>query len=540
MTKEGDRYHALLHDDPDRARLLFRYLGGDEWREYRAILKVFAGTFFAEFTPEEVAGRVAVAGLDPEVIKDRLESLRRWGNLTVSSSVGSPTSLEDYYRRRHRYLITRVGQEVNDLVERVLEGAAEIGDVHASRLRRLHRALNELIDYVESGAGQTVGDDAAAAARSVFDHHEQFANELTQFFAQLNHWQTRYDLEAEEVQFFAGVLVNYVSEQLSEIERMVRPIARALKRLRPHVEALLPALRSGLAARVEQAGLDDHVAVRRARGTEPADWDHLAAWFIAADGRPARLDQLTGQALAAVRTLTANVSRLSRLGLGAVSRRADFVRLAGFFDRATTADEAHRIAASAFGLGSCRRLGTLAADADDPVPISTPWKGAPRAVVPVSLRERGEIHQRGNTTPIRDRRRERRVIEDRRKSELESRKIGAAELLASAGEDGSIDGATLSMPAFVLLRDLIGRSASRRRPGEDVRVTSDAGVVCEVQHIKPGSTTIMCQEGRLVLQELAVTVTAFDGRAERRSRAPATLTRTSPNPPVEWPNVVVR
>ena len=79
------------------ARTLFRYLGGEEWREYRAILAVFAGTFFAEFTPEEIATALDGTGVDPAVVPDRLERLRQWGNLTVSSSIGNPTSLDDYY-----------------------------------------------------------------------------------------------------------------------------------------------------------------------------------------------------------------------------------------------------------------------------------------------------------------------------------------------------------------------------------------------------------------------------------------------------------
>ena len=530
MNADAEGQVASLGDDSDRARQLFRYLGGEEWREYRAILKIFSGTYFAEFTPREVAARIAAVEVDPDVIEDRLESLRRWGNLAVSSSVGNPTSLEDYYRRRNRYLITRAGQEVYDLVERVLAGAAEIGDVHANRLRQLHRALTDLVELTESDYEHADNSDLVAAVRSVFDLHEQFANELTQFFAQLNQWQSRYDLEAEEVQFFAGVLVNYVSEQLTEIERMVRPIARTLECLRPHVQGLLPALRSGLAARVEDAGLEEYVAVRRARGTDRADWEHLAAWFVAAGGRPARLDQLSGQALAAVRTLTANVSRLSRMGLGAVSRQADFVRLAGFFDRAQTVDEAHRIAASAFGLGACRRLGNLSTDVDDPVAGNTPWKDAPRAVVPVSLRERGEISQRGNTTPIRDRSKERHFIEGRRANERESKIIAAAELLASAGEDGSINGALLSVPAFVLLRDLIGRSGYRRKHGDGLRVATDAGVRCELRRVKSENTAIQCPEGRLVLRELTVKVTAIDATMEPRKTRQATSAQALGSP----------
>lgn len=214
--------------DPASARQLFRYLGGEEWAEYRAILRVFAGTFFADFSPEEVASEVALAGVDPSVVPDRLESLYRWGNLTVSSSVGNPASLDDYYRKRNRYLITRAGQEVFEFVEQMLERVDEIGDVQAGRLRDLNRALIALGRHGDAGFDRVSGQELGDAVRSVFDLHERFTDELTRFFAELNQWQSRYDLDADEVHFFASVLVDYVSEQLTEIERMTRPIARSL------------------------------------------------------------------------------------------------------------------------------------------------------------------------------------------------------------------------------------------------------------------------------------------------------------------------
>lgn len=496
-------------DDPAQARSLFRYLGGDEWQEYRAILEVFAGTFFAEFTPEEVAAAAAESGVDPAVVPDRLESLRRWGNLTVSSSIGNPSSLDDYYRRRNRYLITRSGQEVFELVERVLAKADEIGDVQAGRLRDLHRALTELGELADTGFDRVGGDDLAAAVRAVFDLHERFTTELTQFFAELNLWQSRYDLDADEVQFFAGVLVNYVAEQLTEIERMTRPIARSLERVRPHLPDLLAALRSGLAGRVEEAGLAERVAVRRLAGTRTDDWDHLAAWFAAAPGRASRLDQHTRQAVAAVRTLTANVTRLSRAGLGAASRRADFVRLAGFFDRSATIGEAHEIAAAAFGLGSCRHLGMLSKDADDPAPTVTPWRDAPRADVPVSLRERGDISQRGGSTPVHDRRKARELMSRRRELDRVARETVAAELLSRAGDGGRIDGAHMSVASFAMLRDLISRSGLRAgRNG--FRTATETGVRCGVRRVDGARTVVECPHGRLTMHDLVVTVTAAD------------------------------
>jgi len=491
--------------DLEQARLLFRYLGGEEWQEYRAILRVFADTFFAEFTPEDVAERTLI---HVDTARDRLESLRRWGNLTVSSSVGNPTSLDDYYRRRHRYLITRAGQEVFDLVERMLAAVDEIGDVQTARLRDLHRALETVLEHLASP--EDMAPDAPSiltdAVRTVFDIHDRFTTELTQFFVQLNEWQNRYDLTPEEVHVFASVLVDYVSEQLTEIERVAGPIGRSIERLLARLDELLPALKSGLAARIDEAGLSDAMAVRRLKGANGQDWHHLAAWFVRTPGRPSRLDQHTRQALAAVRTLTTNVSRLARLGTAMSSRRSDFVRLAGFFDSAAAVEQAHMIAAAAFGLGSCRRLGTLSSDSDDPEPTVTPWRDAPRASVPLSLRERGDTSARGSASPVRDRSRELELLRRRRELQRVARERTAAELLSCTDGTGRVDGARLSQECFVMLRDLIGRSSHGARPGVPARHAAEAGVQCEVRRVPGARTTVESPEGSLTMHGLVVTI----------------------------------
>lgn len=496
--------------DAARARRLFRYLGGEEWQDYRVIVGVFAGTFFTEFTPDDVAAEPSVlaAGVDPAVVPDRLESLRRWGNLTVSSSVGNPSSLDDYYRRRNRYLITRAGQEVYDLTERVLSRIDEVADVQAGRLRDLHRALSELGDHGDTGFEHMDSEVLADLVRATFDAHERFTTELTRFFAELNLWQSRYDLDAEEVQYFAEVLVTYVSEQLREIERMVRPISASLERILPRLASLLPALQGGLATRVDDAGLAHTVSVRRLPGTTAEDWERLAAWFASRLGRASRLDQLTRQAVAAVRTLTANVTRLSRVGLGAVSRRADFVRLASFFDQAASDDEAHEIAAAAFGLGSCRRLDMLSGDADDPAPTGTPWRDAPRALVPVPLRIRGDTGQRGRATPIRDRGRERDLLRRRREMDRISREAAASGLLACAGDDGRLGGSSMSVASFSMLRDLVGRCTFGTGVGAGVRSATLHGVRCEVRRADGEETVIDCPDGLFVMRDMVVTVSA--------------------------------
>ena len=83
------------------------------------------------------------AGTLPAV---RLESLRNWGNLEVSASVGAVSTVADYYKRRNRYLITRVGQEVHELVENVL---AQVDDVRDAKVPSFE---HDGFDLYETGA----------------------------------------------------------------------------------------------------------------------------------------------------------------------------------------------------------------------------------------------------------------------------------------------------------------------------------------------------------------------------------------------------
>ena len=524
---------ASSEPDAQRVRHLFRYLGGEEWAEYRAILAVFADTFFTEFSPEEVQARLVGVRLSAEVVRDRLDSLRRWGNLTVSTDAGNPTSLEDYNRRRHRYLITPAGQQVFDLTERMLASIDEVADPQAGRLSDLRGHLQLLADHARNGYRDLGIEDTTAAVRAVFDIHERFAEELTGFFRQLAQWQSRYDLNADEVQLLAGVIVGYVSEQLAQIERLQQSISRCLEQIMPHLDALLPSIDAGLAKRVDEAGLADMFSARRLRGSERDDWYLLSRWFSDAPARPSRLSQLTDQALAAVRTLTSNLSRLSRLGTATTSRRADFLRLAAFFEAATTPHEAHDVASAALGLGSCRHAGTLAADADDPAPTTTPWASAPRAQVPISLRERGERAQRGNTTPLRDRSSEHRIIRERLDRERVERHGTARELLSGADAAGRIDGVSLSAAAFGLLRELIGLCGHQAAGSTGVRVAESAGVCCELRRDEDACTTVSCPEGRLRLHGLTISVADTSGGGRASESALAAVPATTAAEPTE-------
>lgn len=485
---------------------VFSYVTAPESADYRAILGVFAGTFFAELTPAEVVSRLEDTGiaLPGDVVASRLDSLRGWGNLEVSASVGQVGTVADYYRRRNRYLITRLGQEVYDLVEGVLGEVDDVRDVSLGRLDALASALAALL---ELDAATEDPARLADAVRAVFDPHRAFSAEITQFFAAINEWQSRFDLDETEFAFFSEVLVGYVGERLEALERKARPIGALLAAVAPRVPTLLERARDGLAARVAGAGLTG-LRVHSGVGSSSADWDNLAAWFRGRSGTASRVSTLSRDAVNAVRTLTQNLTRLSRSGLGSSSRRADYLRLAGFLDAAEPGG-APRLAAAAFGLFGCRHLGTPAGDGADPVPATTSWWDAPTARVPVSLRERGDTTNRGPTAQILDRSTQRRHLLARRNEEERRTMAARAEIVAAAGPDGALpDGVVLSAAGLRELQRLLAPAVAALGPDRSKGEAEVGGLRCVVERSPGRHTTVGTPDGRLQLSELQVAVLA--------------------------------
>ncbi|GAA4933424.1 uncharacterized protein (TIGR02677 family) [Actinomycetospora succinea] len=465
--------------------------------EYREILAVFAGTFFAELTPAEVTARLD-SDLDEATVTARLEALRTWGNLEVSASVGQVGTVEDYYRRRNRYLITRVGQEVHDLVEGVLAQVDDVRDVSLGRLDQVRAGLEALVAL---DAGTAPPGKLAEAVRAVFDPHVAFSAEITQFFAAINQWQSRFDLDEDEFAFFSEVLVGYVGERLEALRRRARPLASLLETVLPRVPVIVERAADGLAARVAAAGLSS-VRVRREPGAAVADWENLASWFVGGVGRPSRVQVLERDAVDAVRTLTQNLTRLSRTGTAGASRRADYLRLALFFDRSDPS-ATHELAAAAFGLAGARHLGGAGGDDTDPVDASVSWWEAPTAQVPISLRERGDATSRGRTSRVQDRSQERRHLLARR-AEAEKRAAAARAELLEVGGDGFT--ARLSEPALRELQRVLTRAVADLGPAATSGTVALDGVRCTVARAPGTSTTVPTHAGALRVRDLTLTV----------------------------------
>ena len=320
----------------DRLRLsALRYAVNDEAEQYVAVMRVFTeGTagLLSDLSAREVADRLSGhlgIELDVDLVDARLSYLVQSGNLARSPRETEARSIREYLTARARYQLTQRGELVHRQVEELLSATDEVREVSTEMLGGILAGLRTLAAYDETSVAEVDPDVVAAQVATLFAQFERLVTSTRAFYASLSQVLARYDLGREDFQAFKAALLDY-------LQRFVDQIARTLPQIGDLIEATDPVpllARANTGTRL--VNLDGTRAVRSS-GLAEQDWAGLRAWFLGAPGRRSDADEVRTLATRAMRALLVNLRRLSSSTDREVSRYADLVRLARWFDASDT------------------------------------------------------------------------------------------------------------------------------------------------------------------------------------------------------------
>ncbi len=426
---------------------LFRYLTADESDSYLAIMRVATSSLLADLSAADIVSAAAGAGYPMEVdtAEQRCRQLVTWGNLIRSVRDTRVTTIAAYNRSRSRYQVSKLGGRVHRDAEAILAAGDGAREVAREVLAQMAANLSDIAIAVKQAHLTPLDSDVLARrVTSIFSDQRLFTESVTDFYAYLSSVLSRYDLAGDEYAQFKDLLIGYIDMIKADVARNAPVILDRLTTLMPLIGVVVAALPAAL-----EAG--DLFTVERLPGRAVRDWEQLAAWYGAGDDAsgPEQLRTAAGQAL---RQLLANAKRiLTPTGTG-VTRRADFLKLAGWFATADS-DTAHRMFDAAFGAYSSRHL-ALGPDVGAPTghPGDSWWESDP-VDVPLSMRELGDRAARGRTGRIPDVRAQAAALLRQATEKLQERQAAAAQLAAT----GALHGATLTPLARRLLLDTLAR-----------------------------------------------------------------------------------
>lgn len=454
---------------------------------YRQVMGVFMAAkerFAVHLRPEEVHAALAREHrpADLDTVAKALDSLVEWGNLRADPDTSRVTAVEDFYRKRFIYQLTRAGEAAEQALSAYDEALGRRGALQAVALHDIVTQLRALLVLAaEQGEGEPDAAKAHLALSALTSRFEALAENARAFMGSL---QRTIDLHGVEVAVFLAYkdrLIQYLERFIQDLITLGGRIARLIGELEEQGRVGV-LLRLAAAREAGDAAPDEaETAEAQAYARWVTKWEGLSAWFVSADGSESQARLLRGRALGAIPQLLAVVRQLNERRAGRSDRSADFRTLARWFAEAPDDEARHRLWRAAFGLYPARHLtvdaDTLAERAASPVAASTPWAEAEPLRISPQLRRTGSYERRGKPRRVQDRSEQRRQL-----AEIAARQ---AEEIAAARARLATDGTTrlsalgeLDPVAFGLFLRLLGDALATWRPGvTTTEATSNDGTM---------------------------------------------------------------
>lgn len=424
---------------------------------YRALMRLFyeaKARYRIQFRPDEIAAelRRAFRGELPENGIDRaLDQLVEWGNLRRAHDAGRVATLEDFRRRHFVYQLTAAGEAAERAVGEVIEALARSGSLQRVMLGTILRNLSEIRRDLESAE-----PEPERLFEHLFNVTEQFkalTENASTFLARLHEAIDQGEVHAEAFILYKQAVLEYLEQFLGELAETTPQITREIQ----GIEAAGSDRLIALAARADGApaplGVQDPAEGLRRK------WNGIAAWFVGDGREPATVERLRAAARGAINRILLVLERLHEKRFRRVSRTADLLRLAGWFNglegEPGGEERAHRLFQAVFCLFGARHLSGLDEDPDLVRPGASWWEAPPVPVAP-ALRDTGRGTTLGRPAQVVDHSRVKRFLAERHHREREAQSVALARF-AGHGPQALAELPPLSPDEFALLLALLGR-----------------------------------------------------------------------------------
>ncbi len=424
--------------------------------------------FAVHVRPEQVHAALRSDGGEPvteEAVADALERLARpeWGNLLAFPDSSRVTALEDFYRRRMLYQLSRSGEAAERAVARYDDALGTRGALQAVALEDIVVLLTGLRERAAEHTAEPstpVDDDAAVhqALRALRARFTELAENAVDFMGSVQRTIDLHDADVEAFLAYKERLVDYLQRFVDDLITRGDEIARLLTAISPEQVAFLCRTAGEREARDAAPGTEEEAA-RTFTQVWADQWHGLTDWFVDSAGRQSEAKLLRARARSAVPALLQVVNALHERGTARSDRSRDFVALATWFAGLPDDAARHRLWRTAFGLTPVRHLTvtaeTLDAWEEQPMGNAVAWAEAPPVAISPQLRRTGSYERRGKANRVADRSAGREILLARAREEAAQTAAARRRILTHGPRRLSAFG-ELDPDAFRLFLGLLG------------------------------------------------------------------------------------
>ena len=490
--KDGMKQHSTWTPSSSD---LFRHVTADKASLYRAIMEVFATAkrqYRLQLRPDEVLAEADWRGVPPppEEIAAALTQLASWGNLESQPDMARVSTLNDYYRARFLYRLSRGGEATEaglETFDQHMRHRAELQTVALEDIDSGLQALQHLLNEVAAGDSLDVAK-AHDILRSLVRIFDGLTGNAQAFMAGVARSLELQQVDATVLVAYKRRLIEYLERFMGDLIRRSDTIARTLHELSTVIDEVLRQVAEREARDAAPGDAEEQATEARQRWeTWRERWKGLRGWFLSQGNEPPQAELLRARARAAIPQLLSAIAAVNERRSGRSDRSADFRVLAEWFAACDGDEDAHRLARAAFALSPARHFSLEIATEED-VPPGTSWLEAPSLTINPRLREYGEAAPRGRLASVRDRSRERALMAHQLAKE--ARQIEAARQRLATGRATRLsDLGELDIHAFNLFLNLLGEALAEQIDPEQAieRLSSDGLLLLRMEPLAPKS-----------------------------------------------------
>lgn len=348
---------------PEPGNLIFKsilemkYVSADNHARYRAIMH-FCYLAYKRLNywvrPEEIYATLKEWNVSPGYTQEQCQSdlnqLVEWKNLAARHDGGRASSLEEYMRKKMQYLMTPYSIEIERLLESLEKVTGYGGSLEASLFDTIEQKLIQIrLNTAEMGP-----EEALELWQSLHQSFVKLHENAADYMASLQTARAEEMMVAESFFIFKDKMIDYLKNFVQALQRNAYRIEDSMGQIGNGVRDLF--LEQALEGELARPTLEEQPDRKELLREMRQGWDNIRRWFIGnigADSELTLLERATKDAIARIVRSAIRIQERNRVGL---NRKKELEYLARWFDREQSLEEAHQLAAYAFGLFATRHL----------------------------------------------------------------------------------------------------------------------------------------------------------------------------------------
>lgn len=327
-----------------------KYLNVENTDRYRPIIRLFYLQYeklkywmYQEEVYEELTEDGYFQDYTQEQCQQDLAALTAWGNLVAIQDTRKAATIEEFKNKKYRYQLSEAAVEIERMVIRVENLFIESSSLEPTLLERIRISLGRLPELIKAD-----GESIYAWWNDLNNDFIRLNQNYQDYMRELNSMKAEEMMKTREFLVFKDRLIEYLRTFVKSLQTNASAIEQYLKTADEQQTAYLleQVVRYEMSIPRMDTEVKEELIADKIRGR----WKSLREWFAGEGGREPESVKVFDTTNEIIRKITRYAARISELNNSGANRREEYYKLAVMFSRCRDIYEAHRLAASVFGI----------------------------------------------------------------------------------------------------------------------------------------------------------------------------------------------